>query len=336
MRRSCGSEPFRPAGQRPSPADPSPLAIDVTDTRGQYPDVIEAITLVAIRDRLGAALAPPRQAYRPLWVERRVAGWVANARAARLAGFADVFDVRDDGVTFASGIDTAPARTTALDCVARVLAAEGRLSAWRDERYAVAPEFGAPPWFVLERAAARFLGIHTFAAHVNGIVPGDDRVRMWFARRSPTKAIDPAMLDNVVGGGIAAGQSVAGTVLKEAWEEAGIPADVAALAQPAGAIHICREQPDGLQRETIFVHDLGLPAEFAPAGQDGEVVDHRLVTLPGAARLIAIDDGPDVVTADASLVVLDFLIRHGRIAPDAPGFTALEALRHPPASIRSR
>jgi len=39
--------------------------------------------------------------------------------------------------------------------VARTLAAEGALSAWRNERYAVAAAPGAPPWFLLERAAAR-------------------------------------------------------------------------------------------------------------------------------------------------------------------------------------
>jgi 8-oxo-dGTP pyrophosphatase MutT (NUDIX family) len=292
-----------------------------------YDSMILDGDLAAIRDRLIVALAPPRKAYRPLLVEGRVAGWLDDARATRLAAFIDVFDVRDDGVSFVGGIDTASTRTAATDGVARALAAEGQLTAWRDERYPVAPEFGAPPWFVLERAAARFFGIHTFAAHVNGLVRGDDEVRMWFARRSATKAIDPAMLDNLVGGGIAAGRSVADTVIKEAWEEAGIGAALAALAQPAGAIHICREQSDGLQREAIFVHDLWLPAEFAPLGQDGEVVDHRLIALSDAARLIAIDEGPDVVTADASLVVLDFLLRHGAIAPDAPGYTTLEALR---------
>jgi hypothetical protein len=63
--------------------------------------------------------------------------------------------------------------------------------------------------------------------------------------------------------------------------------------------------------------------------RDGEVVEHRLVPLPEAARLISLDHGPDVVTADASLVVLDYLIRHGHVDPDAPAFAPLEALRHP-------
>jgi 8-oxo-dGTP pyrophosphatase MutT (NUDIX family) len=154
---------------------------------------------------------------------------------------------------------------------------------------------------------------------------------MWLARRSDAKSIDPGMLDNLVGGGIAAEQTIAATVVKEAWEEAGLPAAIACLASPAGTVRICRGQPDGLHHETIFVHDLWLPDDFTPAGQDGEVVDHRLVTLPEAARLIAEDEGPDAVTADASLVIVDFLIRHGHIEPDAPLYETLDALRHPTA-----
>ena len=42
------------------------------------------------------------------------------------------------------------------------------------------------------------------------------------------------------------------------------------------------------------------------------------------------DEGPDVVTADASLVIADWLLRRGMIAPDLPDYLALEALRHPP------
>ena len=286
--------------------------------------------LAAIRARLAAALAPPRGRYRPFRVERAAAGWLDDRRAARLAAFDDVFALRDDEIAFSRRLDTATARTAALDGVTRALAADGLLTAWRDERYAVAPAFGAPPWFELERAAARYFGIHTYAAHVNGLVRREGEIAMWIARRSPTKSIDPDRLDNLVAGGIAAGQSVPATVVKEAWEEAGISAAVAAHAQGAGTVRICREQPDGLQRETIFVHDLWLPADFVPAGQDGEVAGHRLAPLVDVGPLVAKADGPDVVTADAALVMLDCLLRHGAIAPDAPDYVALAALRQPP------
>jgi 8-oxo-dGTP pyrophosphatase MutT (NUDIX family) len=292
--------------------------------------MIPPAIVTAIVERLTRELARPRRRYRPLWMGRNTVGWIDDLRALRLRAFADVFDVRDDAIVLAPGLDAAAAATTALDRVARVLAAEGQLTAWRDERYAVVPSFGAPPLFLLERAAARYFGVHTYAVHVNGLVSRDDEVAMWIARRSPAKAIDPGLLDNLVGGGIAAGHEIATTVVKEAWEEAGIAESLARQAHPVGTVDICREQPDGLQRETIFVHDLWLPAAFVPAGQDGEVVAHRLVSLYDAARLIAGTSGPDVVTADASLVVVDCLLRQGAIDPGAPGYAALAALGRAP------
>jgi len=290
--------------------------------------------LPAIAARLGDALAPPAQALCAFVVDGCMVGWLDERRAARLREFRDLFELRDETLTFAAPVSDAPARTAALARVARVLAQEGALTAWRDERYAVAPAFCAPALFLLERAAARYFGVHTYAAHVNGYVRRDG-IELWFARRSPTKAIDPGQLDNLVGGGIAAESSaplgdeaVRATVIKEAWEEAGICARTAADAQRTGTIEISRAQPDGLQRETIFVHDLELSDDFVPRNQDGEAVEHRRVPLDEAARLIANATGSDVVTADASLVVLDFLLRHDAIADDAPERATLVALLH--------
>ena len=239
----------------------------------------------------------PAQRYRPLRVDGSIAGWLNDARAARLQSFGGVFRVDDDQVTFAPDLASEPARTRALAPVVAALADEGALTAWRDEQYACAPAFGAPPWFLLERAAARWFGIRTWAVHVNGLVEVDGAIAMWFARRSPRKAIDPGMLDNLVGGGIAAGESVRAAVVRECAEEAGIAAPLAANAAHMGTFTVRREGVDGLQWETIFVHDLWLPAGFVPANQDGEVVAHRKVTLADAARLLAAPGGPDEVTA---------------------------------------
>ena len=167
--------------------------------------------------------------------------------------------------------------------------------------------------------------MRTYAAHVNGIVQ-DGETRMWIARRSGDKAVDPGLLDSLVGGGIAAGMRVDQTVQKEAWEEAGIPAMLAGRARPAGVVHSCKPMFDGLQRETLFVHDLVLPPQFVPSNQDGEAIEHRLVSLHEAARLIAVEHGDDAVTLDASVVVLDYLIRHGEISPDQPRYARLAEL----------
>jgi len=288
--------------------------------------MIEAAIVTAIRARLASALALPGEEMRPLRVDGHVVGWVDRRRAARLAAIDDVFRMDAGAIAFAPTLSDVRSRTHALDRVTRVLAAEGALTAWRNERYAIAPAFAAAPCFLLERAAARYFGVHMFAAHVNGLVDERGAPSMWFARRSDAKAIDPGMLDNLVGGGIAAGQSVADTVIKESGEEAGIDPEIARSARAAGTVEIRRIQPDGLQRETIFVHDLLLPADFAPVGRDGEAVAHRRVDFAGAARLIANESGPDEVTVDASLVALDCLLRHGALDDGSADCAALRAL----------
>jgi 8-oxo-dGTP pyrophosphatase MutT (NUDIX family) len=282
--------------------------------------------LARVAQRLQRVLAPAARAYLPLRVAGQTVGWLAPERARRLAGWPRYFDLRDDGVRCAPSLETFAARTEAFAEVARTLATEGALTAWRDERYAVAARPGDAPLFEIERAAARYFGVHTYAAHCNGVVGSRADWRMWLARRSRTKAIDPGLLDNLVGGGIAAGASIADTLRREAWEEAGIAARLAGGATPAGVVEIRRDQPDGLQRETIYVHDLWLPADFIPANQDGEAVEHRLRAPDAVLDVIATDD----VTADASLVIVDFLLRNGHVASSDPSFATLDALRRAP------
>jgi 8-oxo-dGTP pyrophosphatase MutT (NUDIX family) len=279
--------------------------------------VIESAILAAIEARLDRALALPPIRYRRFVAGNVHLGEVDDDRAARLRDFGpNLFQVDGEKVVLADRLNDARSRSAALADVALTLRAEGALPAWRDELYAVATEFGMPAVLHLERGAARYFGVRTWAAHVNGLVASGDSTRMWLARRSPTKAVDPDLLDNLVGGGIAAGLSVGETVIKEAWEEAGIDETMARSASLTGTVHVLRPMLDGLQRETIFVHDLWLPEDFIPDNRDGEAVEHRLVSLEEAARTIARDDGPDQVTVDATLVVLDCLVRLGAIRTD--------------------
>jgi len=287
--------------------------------------MIDAAILAAIEARIVRATAFPSSGLRRFEAAGTALGLVDDARAARLARFG-CFDVTPEAVVLDSGLATAQARSAAIADVAATLRSEGALPAWRDELYTVAPQFDAPPLFRIERGAARYFGVRTYAAHVNGIVRDGDETRMWIARRSLQKAVDPGLLDNLVGGGIAAGMRVDETVAKEAWEEAGIDAATVRAARPVGVVHAVRILFDGLQRETLFVHDLALPRTFVPSNQDGEAVGHRLVSLAEAARIVATENNDDEATLDASLVILDYLVRHGAIRPDQPRFAALVRL----------
>lgn len=267
--------------------------------------MISRDAVARIEARLSRLLAPPVGRLVRFVVDGEPVGFLTPDRADRLEDFAAIRRNADTLSLACAAND----RSAVMAEIAGRLAHEGALTAWRDERYAVRTRFDAPALFELERAAARYFGIRTYAAHVNGLVRADDGIRMWLARRSATKSIDPGMLDNLVGGGIATGATVAGTVIKESWEEAGIAAEIAARAVNNAELTIFRQQPDGIQHETIYAHDLWLRADWTPANQDGEAVEHRLAALADVARIIAADVGPDVVTADASLVAFDCLTR---------------------------
>ena len=289
--------------------------------------VTEAAILTAVARRLDGALTARRPPH-PIIVQGVAVGYVDGARRARLARFTDVFADRDDGaLALAPRLADASARTAALEHVARTLAAEGALTTWRDERFAVAARFADPPLLTIERAAARYFGIAAWAAHANGVVDDARGPTIWFARRSAGKSIDPGRLDNLVGGGIAAGETPDATLHREAWEEAGVPPALARTARRVGALHVERCGDDGFQRETMFTYDLALPADFEPASQDGEAVEHRRVDRAEALRLIVQDRGDDVVTIDASLVVLDWLAREGFVPRGSAADGLLDRVR---------
>jgi len=267
---------------------------------------------VALEDRVRAAHRFDPARFLPFVVEGAVLGYVRRDYAAELRAYPDVLAFDDNAVALRAQFDTYTARSEAMAGVAVSLASRGLLSKWRDERYDIGLGDARPACFSLERAAVRFFGFTARAVHLNGLVHGRVKTGMWIARRSADKAIDPGMLDNLMAGGVACGYSIEQTLVKEAWEEAGIPtALVAGLARPAGILRVCREVPDGLHAEALHAYDLVLPDAFTPVNQDGEVAGFRLLALEEVAREL---DGDAAYTIDAALVALDCLRRH------LPGF----------------
>jgi 8-oxo-dGTP pyrophosphatase MutT (NUDIX family) len=190
------------------------------------------------------------------------------------------------------------------------LRAAGAIVAWRDELFPLYDPHTLEPLARIERAAARFWGSLTMGAHASGFVRGADGrpSHLWVARRSPHKATDPNLLDNLVGGGVPAGQSPRETLVREGFEEAGLAPGQMAAAVPASVLRLHRDIPEGFQHEWLYSYDLELPPGRRPSNQDGEVAEFTLRPVDEVADIVA---GSEAMTTDAALVTIDFLLRHG-------------------------
>jgi 8-oxo-dGTP pyrophosphatase MutT (NUDIX family) len=198
-------------------------------------------------------------------------------------------------------------RSQALQAAAQRLQAKGLIRGWRNELYSYwgdtggQPHPGLPEHFRLERAAFRFLGLHSHAVHINGFTPDG---RMWCGRRALSKATDPGRLDNLAAGGLPAGETVLDCALRELYEEAGLPESLARQVQPAGHITTARMEAEGWHEETLLVFNLQLPPDVQPHNTDGEVSGFECLSLDEVMQRIAACD----FSEDAACVVAQGLL----------------------------
>jgi 8-oxo-dGTP pyrophosphatase MutT (NUDIX family) len=135
-----------------------------------------------------------------------------------------------------------------------------------------------------------------------------------------SKPIGPGKLDQIVGGGVPLGYSLAEALIKECAEEAGMPADLARRAHPVGAITILAEEDGGLWHETLFNYDLTLPDDFMPKNADGEVESFELMSIAEVRHRL---ETSDEFLFDVVPLLADCLMRHGHLQADDPDYAAL-------------
>ncbi|MSP49105.1 MAG: DUF4743 domain-containing protein [Alphaproteobacteria bacterium] len=263
----------------------------------------------------------------PWSIDGRIAGYVRRALRPVLAGYAGLY-VDDGGLALDPRHADEVARTAALAETVKKLHRAGVVHHVTGEHYAVAVEGRRVA--SLERGASSVLGIECAGCHVNGFVRRNDGPYLWIARRSPHKAY-PNQLDNFVAGGQPEGLSILDNLVKECGEEAGVPPDLARCAIPVGVISYVMATEadmggDGLNRHIHHCFDLELPEDFRPTPVDGETAEFKL--LP-AAEVAALVESGWAFKFNCALVVIDFLIRHGLIAPEHPDYVAIcQGLRH--------
>ena len=256
----------------------------------------------------------------PFFVGERAVGTVAQEHLAALCAWPEFLQIGERSVTL-----IATDRSTALGEVHAALHAQGLIRAWRDETFPLFDPHTFKVLATMERAAARFWGSLTLGAHANGYVAdkadaASRPTHLWIAQRAADKATDPGLFDNLIGGGVPAGQTPLEALQREGWEEAGlspalmstaVPARLSAHS-PARPLRLHRDVAEGRQLEDLHAFDLALPQGVLPQNQDGEVAGFQLLPLAEAMALAA----SGRMTVDAALVTLDFGHRHGLLTAE--------------------
>ncbi len=223
-------------------------------------------------------------------------GWLKPDFAARLAGFPEI-TTEADGVTLADG--------AALPAISRQLSDAGCYR-WRGENFDIRAEPEGRVLARLDRGALPTFGVLAMGVHVNGLVHRRDGLHVWIARRAASKQLDPSKLDHVVAGGVPAGLSPAETLVKEAEEEAAIPASLAHQAVEVGRIGYAMERAEGLRRDLLYCYDLHLPEDFLPHAADGEVEAFELWPIE---RVVQTVRNSDAFKFNVNLVLIDLFQR---------------------------
>jgi 8-oxo-dGTP pyrophosphatase MutT (NUDIX family) len=227
-------------------------------------------------------------------------GWVKPALAAALAKFRGI-SADAAGITLTDG--------ARLREIARQLVEDGHFR-WRREDFDIRASPDGEVLARLDRGALPSFGVVAEGVHVNGLVRRSDGVHVWVARRAADKQLDPGKLDHIVAGGVPAGLTPAETLLKEAEEEAAIPASLARQAVPVALIAYAMERPEGLRRDRLHCYDLDLPDDFKPSAADGEVEAFELWPI---ARVVQTVRDTDRFKFNVNLVLIDLFLREGLI-----------------------
>ncbi|KAK9102144.1 hypothetical protein Sjap_019398 [Stephania japonica] len=271
-----------------------------------------------------------RREFLPFVVEERIVGYVHNQFAEVLRGFKDVFE--EDGdcrISLCRSLASPEERTDAVGEVIRRLG-EGVIPGIRNELYPVTSSFGAPVFFSLERAAAPYFGIKAYGIHMNGFVDRDGEKFLWIGKRSNKKPTFPGMLDHLVAGGLPHDVTCKENVLKECEEEAGIPRSLAKSAVQLELFLIWILMVSYVHNHTIgtFVwiqQSETLISSVYVHTADGEVDSFKLIPVTDVANIIR---RTKLFKPNCSLVIIDFLFRHGFITPEESGYLQLlESLR---------
>ncbi|MFZ9244078.1 MAG: NUDIX hydrolase, partial [Burkholderiaceae bacterium] len=132
----------------------------------------------------------------------------------------------------------------------------------------------------------RPLGLFYQTVQLNLLSPQGE---VWIGQRAQHKAVDPGLWDAAVAGGLTHGENPLSALVRECWEEAGLPESSLTGLQTLGTVMVQRilgaDGRQGLQREVVMSYGLTAAEAFRPINQDGEVQAFACVSLAEVWRL---------------------------------------------------
>lgn len=280
---------------------------------------------MSLLDRVRACHAWTPAAYRPWYLGDCLIGRLRHRLAERLRDFPEVFAVSEEAVHLDPALEGFAARSEAVAEVLRRLVEIGEIPRIRGEDYAVAPRWGRPALFKMDRGAVAHFGVRGYGVHMNGLVETAEGLKLWIATRALDKTTAPGKLDHLVAGGQPHGLGILENLVKEGTEEAGLPKSLTRQARPVSLVSYRCELPEGLRDDVLFCFDLLLPPDFVPENQDGEITGFALWPLEQVKQRVA--DSEDF-KFNVALVLIDLFVRRGCLAADEPDYMAiLQGLR---------
>ena len=264
----------------------------------------------------------------PWRISGKTVGYVHKKHAKYLEAFPKIFVAMSDHFALSDTLVDPRNRTVAIEAMLKILRAKYPKLRKLNEKYAVKENVNGKTLMEIDRGAADFFGILNTGVHLNGISNSHENKKMWVATRSEQRKTFPGELDNMVAGGQPSNITRQENVIKECYEEASIPEDLAKASEPKGFVSYNMQAGTTLRRKILYVYDLYLPNSFIPLPNDNEVKKFDLVPIHTVMEIVK--NHPHAFKYNCNLVILDFLIREGLIDDNHEDFGKLvEGLRCP-------
>jgi len=189
-------------------------------------------------------------------------------------------------------------------------------SRWNGEMFAIYAVDGQNV-VNMDGAGLDSFGVVNFAVHMIGWVHTREGTRYWVPRRAKTKLSYPDMLDNTVGGSLAAGEKPIDCMVRECEEELCLdPAYTRENLKACGTASYSMTQTDsgqpGCQHQVQFLYEMEFAEDVIPRIGDGEVGEVGMKTLEEVQSALANGE----FKLNCAMTWLAFLIRHGHITAE--------------------